>query len=139
MGTKCPERLNGMFVFALYDTEQQILFLARDRAGEKPLYYHYANGTLRFASELKGLLADPTLPRRINPESLDCYLLMGFVPGERCILQDLINCHLRTPFVLIYRAVKLKCGAIGHCQSWIPPLRCTGSIELLWSMNWKYC
>ena len=86
-GTDCLSRLNGMFAFALHDARQQIVFIARDRAGEKPLFYHHSGGTLRFASELKGLLADPALPRRIDPEALDCYLAMGYVPGERCILQ----------------------------------------------------
>lgn len=86
-GTHCLSRLNGMFAFALYDATQQTLFLARDRAGEKPLFYALANGELRFASELKGLLADPAFPRRINPEALDCYLAMGYIPGGRCILQ----------------------------------------------------
>lgn len=87
-GTDCLSRLNGMFVFALYDARQRSIFLGRDRAGEKPLFYHLANGTLRFASELKALMVDPALPRYIDPESLDCYLAMGFVPGDRCILQD---------------------------------------------------
>lgn len=86
-GTGCLSRLNGMFVFALYDRRQRQLFLARDRAGEKPLFYALVNGAPRFASELKGLMADPALPRRIDPEALDCYLAMGFVPGERCMLQ----------------------------------------------------
>jgi asparagine synthase (glutamine-hydrolysing) len=86
-GTDCLARLNGMFAFALYDARQQTVFLARDRAGEKPLFYHLTRGTLRFASELKALFADPSLPRRIDPESLDCYLAMGYVPGDRCILQ----------------------------------------------------
>ena len=86
-GTDCLLRLNGMFAFALYDARQQTVFHARDRAGEKPLFYHHSGGTLRFASELKGLLADPALPRRIDPEALDCYLAMGYVPGDRCILR----------------------------------------------------
>lgn len=86
-GADCLMRLNGMFAFALFDARHQTMFLARDRAGEKPLFYHHANGVLRFASELKALLADPALPRRINPEALDCYLAMGYVPGERCMLQ----------------------------------------------------
>ena len=86
-GTECLTRFNGMFAFALFDARQQTLFLARDRAGEKPLFYHNAGGVLRFGSELKALLADTTLPRRIAPEALDCYLAMGYVPGERCILQ----------------------------------------------------
>ena len=86
-GLDCVSHFNGMFAFALFDECKKIMFLARDRAGEKPLFYHYKNGVLRFASELKALLADPSLPRRIDPESLDCYLTMGYVPGEHCILQ----------------------------------------------------
>lgn len=86
-GTDCLARLNGMFVFALYDATRQTLFLARDRAGEKPLYLFHAEGELRFASELKGLLADRAIPRRMNRDSLDCYLSFGAVPGEHCILQ----------------------------------------------------
>ncbi len=86
-GTDCVSHLNGMFAFAIYDARQQRVFLARDRAGEKPLFYHLAQGTLHFASELKALFADPSLPRRIDPESLDCYLAMGYVPGDRCVLQ----------------------------------------------------
>lgn len=86
-GTDCLARLNGTFAFALYDLRQRRLFLARDRAGEKPLFYAPAPGALRFASELKGLMADPALPRRLDAEALDCYLAMGHVPGERCMLQ----------------------------------------------------
>jgi len=86
-GTECLARLNGMFSFALYDGARQELFMARDRAGEKPLFYALADGTLRFSSELKGLMADPGFARRINRSALDCYLAMGFVPGEYCILE----------------------------------------------------
>lgn len=86
-GVGCLTQLNGMFAFALHDARNQTIFLARDRAGEKPLFYHQLNGQLRFASELKALLADPNLPRRINPEALDCYLAFGYIPGDRCILQ----------------------------------------------------
>jgi asparagine synthase (glutamine-hydrolysing) len=85
--TDCLSRLNGMFAFALYDSRQRQLFMARDRAGEKPLFYSLAGGILRFASELKGLMADLAMPRRVDAEALDCYLAMGFVPGERCMLQ----------------------------------------------------
>ena len=88
-GTDCLNRLNGMFAFALYDSRQRQLFLARDRAGEKPLFYAKINNSLRFASELKGLLVDKTFPRRIDPVALDCYLAFGYVPGDRCILQGI--------------------------------------------------
>lgn len=87
-GEDCLKRLNGMFAFALYDSRQQKVFLARDRAGEKPLFYRLTDNTLQFASELKALLVNPAAPRRINPAALDCYLAMGFVPGERCILES---------------------------------------------------
>lgn len=86
-GEVCLARFNGMFAFALYDAPKQKLFLARDRAGEKPLFYRLVNGHLQFASELKALLANPANPRRVDLEALDFYLAMGFVPGERCILQ----------------------------------------------------
>jgi len=86
-GEDCLARFNGMFAFALYDAPQHKLFLARDRAGEKPLFYRLTNGHLQFASELKALLANPANPRRIDAEALDCYLAMGYVPGDRCMLQ----------------------------------------------------
>lgn len=86
-GTDCLSKLNGMFAFALFDSVRQRLFLARDRAGEKPLYYKKSSGSFRFASELKALLCDNSMPREIDWESLDCYFSMGFVPGERCIYE----------------------------------------------------
>jgi len=76
-----------MFAIAIYDASEKVLFLARDRAGEKPLFYHYLNGVLHFSSELKALFLAPTLEKKIELESLDCYLAMGFVPGGRCLVQ----------------------------------------------------
>lgn len=85
-GFDCLSRLNGMFAFAIYDVNRKQLFFARDRAGEKPLFYYAADQAIYFASELKALLANPQLPRRMNHEALDCYLGVGYVPGDRCIL-----------------------------------------------------
>lgn len=82
----CLTRLNGMFAFALHDARHRRLFLARDRAGEKPLYYWHRGGSISFASELKALMLDPALERRIDPESMDCFLGLGFVPGDKSIL-----------------------------------------------------
>jgi len=87
-GVECVTHFNGMFSFALYDAARRRLFLARDRAGEKPLYYHRQDSVLRFGSELKALLSDPAMPRRIDPVALDCYLAMGYIPGDRSILRD---------------------------------------------------
>ncbi len=86
-GTDCLSRLNGMFAFAIYDSRVDTLFLARDRAGEKPLFFSNTNRKFVFASELKGLLADPTLPRHLDRDALEFYLAYGYVPGSRCILK----------------------------------------------------
>jgi len=85
-GRGCLTRLNGMFALALHDAASHTVLLARDRVGEKPLYYHCVAGTIRFASELKGLLADRSLDRRVDPLALDHYLANGFVGSDRCIL-----------------------------------------------------
>lgn len=86
-GTDCLTHLNGMFALALYDARSNVLLLARDRAGEKPLFYSLTDGELRFSSELKGLLEDASFDRTIDPAALDCYLTMGYIPGEACILR----------------------------------------------------
>jgi len=78
-------RLEGMFALALYDGAQRRLLLARDRAGEKPLFYRCAGGKLTFASELKALTADPDFPRIIDVRALEFYLAYGYVPGTMCI------------------------------------------------------
>ena len=87
-GVECLDRLHGMFAFALYDLDKRQLFLARDRFGVKPLFLaHLSDGSIAFASELKGLLAHPLLRRRIDPCALDAYLAWGYVPDDRSILQ----------------------------------------------------
>jgi asparagine synthase (glutamine-hydrolysing) len=65
-GAACPERLRGIFAFAVFDRRRRRLLLARDRSGIKPLYLMRQQGELRFASEAKALLADPTVRRRID-------------------------------------------------------------------------
>lgn len=85
-GTGCLRYLNGMFAFGIYDSRERKFFLARDRAGEKPLFYSLRDGKLTFASELKALIADPAFSRRLDLTAFDSYLLSGYVPGELCIL-----------------------------------------------------
>ncbi len=88
-GTECLSRLNGMFAFGLYDRQRDHLFLARDRGGEKPLYYRHSGGTLTFASELKALLADPDCPRAVSLQALEHYLAFGYVPGALCMIEGI--------------------------------------------------
>jgi asparagine synthase (glutamine-hydrolysing) len=115
-GTECVERLEGMFAFALYDSANAVLLMARDRIGEKPLYYRVAGETLSFASELKGLMADPSLARRIDPTALDCFLYMGFAPGELCLLQ---GCNKLPPaHALLFDA---RAGTHRVWRYWSPP------------------
>jgi asparagine synthase (glutamine-hydrolysing) len=85
----CLTRLNGMFALALYDQSRQRLLLARDPAGEKPLFYRHAGHTITFASEVKALLADPDCPRELDPAALDAYLAFGYVPGDRSLLRGI--------------------------------------------------
>lgn len=85
--THCVDHFNGQFAFAIYDATRRRIFAARDRAGEKPFFFTHAGGSLCFASELKALMADPTMPRRLDPVALDHYLAYGHVPGELCLLQ----------------------------------------------------
>ncbi|WP_336977034.1 XrtA/PEP-CTERM system amidotransferase [Altererythrobacter fulvus] len=87
-GVNCLERLHGMFAFALYDLADRTLFLARDRLGVKPLFMaRLSDGSLAFASELKGLLAHPLLRREADPLAIEDYLTWGYVPDHRSILK----------------------------------------------------
>jgi asparagine synthase (glutamine-hydrolysing) len=73
-GTKCLEKLNGMFAFALWDEREQLLWIARDHFGIKPLYYHKNDRFFAFASEIKPLLARPDVRRRPNERVIRNYL-----------------------------------------------------------------
>jgi asparagine synthase (glutamine-hydrolysing) len=80
-------RLNGMFAFAVWDRQQRQLWLARDRFGEKPLYYSYQDGVLYFGSELKSLVAHPSFRREIDQGSLSLFIRLNYVPAPYCIFK----------------------------------------------------
>jgi asparagine synthase (glutamine-hydrolysing) len=89
-GEDCLRRLNGMFAFGLHDRRNRRIFLARDRAGKKPLYYIRDGGVFAFSSEIKGLLRIlPDLKRELDPQALNYYFAMGFIPGEMCIFRKI--------------------------------------------------
>ncbi|MCP8892245.1 XrtA/PEP-CTERM system amidotransferase [Sphingomonas faeni] len=86
-GPSMLDRLNGMFAFGIHDSAAHTLFLARDRMGVKPLFYvELADGSLAFASELKGLLAHPQLRRVPDLSAVEDYLALGYVPDDSCIV-----------------------------------------------------
>src|SRR5437763_7385249 len=88
-GTEMVSHLNGMFAFALWDARRRRLFIARDRFGEKPLYWGVFNDTFLFASEPKVLLAHPGVRPALNLDALRQYLSFDYVPAPLSIYQDI--------------------------------------------------
>ena len=85
-GEACVERFRGMFAFALWDRNRETLFLARDRLGVKPLYYAFLpDGKFIFGSELKALLTHGGLARDLDPQAVEEYFALGYVPEPRTI------------------------------------------------------
>lgn len=88
-GTKCLDKLRGMFAFAIYDSSKKILFLARDRVGKKPLYFYHDQQRFVFASEVKAILKAGTIERHVNREMIDFYLSIGYVPGRETLFKNI--------------------------------------------------
>jgi asparagine synthase (glutamine-hydrolysing) len=88
-GAECVRDLDGMFAFALWDGSRQNLLLARDRMGEKPLYYYAGPDAFVFGSELRALLQHPDVPVRLSLESVARYLLFECIPAPHSILTDI--------------------------------------------------
>jgi len=86
-GTDCLHALRGMFAFAIWDERTRTLFLARDRLGVKPLCYRAGEGSLVFASELKGLLQDPDTRRDVDPVAIHHYLTFRYVPSPLSVFR----------------------------------------------------
>ncbi len=87
-GERMVEKLRGMFAFAIWDAPHKRLLLYRDRLGIKPLYYCCLGETLIFASEVKALL-EYGAPFGVNESVLECYLRLGYVPGEQTLFRDI--------------------------------------------------
>lgn len=105
-GERCLEHLRGMFAFAIWDERQRKLFLARDRLGQKPLFYAQANGSVLFSSELKGILASDMITPEIDPLSLHHYLSLRFIPPPRTMLKGI--CKLPPGHYLTYQDGDLR-------------------------------
>lgn len=91
-GIEFPNLLNGMFAIAIYDTHEERLFLFRDRAGIKPLFYYHDNNNLAFASELKAL--QKVIPKQnlsINKKAISSFLHLGFIPAPETIYNEIFK------------------------------------------------
>jgi asparagine synthase (glutamine-hydrolysing) len=87
-GVNCPERFNGMFAYALWDRSRKLLLIARDHVGIKPLYYWTDGQEIVFGSELKCVIAHPSVPREIDFSALDQFLTLEYIPSPRTIFKD---------------------------------------------------
>lgn len=89
MGERCVERLNGMFAFAIWDVNRKELFLARDRIGQKPLFYSQQNGAFIFGSEVKAILAANKMIREIDYTAVHHYLSLRFIPAPHTMFKGI--------------------------------------------------
>lgn len=112
-GESCFEKLTGMFALALYDFSKKKLLVARDRMGEKPLYWSLQGGTFVFASELSALMVSGFIKKEIDLASLNKYLLFDYVPTPATILKQVYK--LEPGAVLVYER-----GAIRKTSFWRP-------------------
>jgi asparagine synthase (glutamine-hydrolysing) len=106
-GIDCLKRFVGMFAIALWDGGKQCLFLARDRLGIKPLYYHFSKDTLLFASELKALMAFTGFNRDIDPDAIPLFLHYQYIPAPRSVFEDTYK--LLPGHYLTYDGKELSC------------------------------
>jgi asparagine synthase (glutamine-hydrolysing) len=83
--------LRGMFAFAIWDSRRKRLFVARDRVGIKPLYYRYTGKEFCFASELKSLIWDRSVPREVNYAAVRRFLSFSYVPGQETLLKGVLK------------------------------------------------
>lgn len=90
-GEACFKNLNGMFALAIYDFRDNSLILARDRMGQKPLYWGIFQSTLIFASELKALLNHPLTKKELDLTALNKYLFYDYVPTPQCIFKNIFK------------------------------------------------
>ncbi|MEA2254029.1 MAG: hypothetical protein QOG35_74 [Solirubrobacteraceae bacterium] len=88
-GADAVARLDGIFALALWDSRRRELLLARDQLGVKPLYVHRRDGELRFASELRALLADPAVERRLDLVALDAHVTLRFTPAPLTLIEGI--------------------------------------------------
>jgi asparagine synthase (glutamine-hydrolysing) len=115
-GIGCLHRLRGMFAFCIWDVKGEKLFMARDRMGQKPLFYAQKEGAFLFGSEIKAILEDSGIKREVDLTSLDQYLTYGYTPSPRTMFRGI--CQIPPAHYLLYDGKDVK-------------------IEKYWSLSYK--
>lgn len=113
-GSAMIERLNGMFAFALFDRGTRTLLIARDRMGQKPLFYHHRPGLFAFGSELDCLRCVPGLDPSVDPDAIGYYLRYRYVPAPLSIYRDIFKLEPGC-------ALELRDGALRSWRYWSIP------------------
>ena len=110
-GTKCLKIFNGMFAFAIWDSNKQELFIARDRIGIKPLYYYFDGTNIIFSSEIKAILLHK-IQRKIDFHSLNSFLTYRFIPSNKTMIKSIYK--LLPGHYLLFNKGKLKINRYWH-------------------------
>lgn len=116
-------RLDGMFSFAVWDNKRRRLVLGRDRLGKKPLYYWVGGGHLVFGSEIKAVLAHPSVSRRLDPDAIPSYLTFGYMPTPRTFFEGVQS--VPPGHVLVFDGR----GALEIQSYWQPQIPTTGGVS----------
>jgi len=122
-GNKSIERLNGVFTFAFYDDLTGTLTVANDRYGMKPLYYHYEKPKFTFASQVKAVIADTKVIRKINWSGWRDYFFYGYLLGTKTLFEDVYSLPNATILTVTEDGVSLSSYwsytaiAVDHCSS----------------------
>jgi len=131
-GRDCVTKFRGMFAFAIWDVRTRTLFLARDRVGKKPLYYHLGSDRLLFGSEIKAILAEGSIESHPDPISLDHYLTLQYIPAPRTAFQGI----QKLPAA---HWLELREGKVRIERYWTlhySPKRCLSLSQALEEFNW---
>lgn len=123
-GSSILGSLNGMFSFCIYDQNTNRLYLARDRSGQKPLYYSFINNSLLFASEIKSLLLHPEISKRTNPTAVYEYFTSGFIGSPNTLYQDILSLAPGNLLTFDLASNQLT------ISSFLPPITPSSSIDL---------
>lgn len=106
-GEDCVKHFNGMWAFCIYDLQKKILFLSRDRLGQKPIYYFHKKGKFIFSSEIKGILKHK-VPKDFSQEAIDLYFTLGFIPAPYSIYKNINKLEARQSLIFDLRKKKIK-------------------------------